>query len=109
MVILVVDVNIVSRIKKINKKKKLCFESLVSGCISSPCLNNGQCISLTTNCSSTTCAASCRCLTGTIGTYCEQQDSSCLTFPCFNGGTCSMNPINNTYYCQCPPNIMGVR
>ncbi len=92
-----------------NKKKEHLFEFLVSSCNSSPCQNNGQCISTTANCSSTTCFASCLCSPGTTGTYCEQQDSSCLTLPCLNGGTCSINPITNIRYCQCPLNTIGTR
>ncbi|UJR31031.1 hypothetical protein I4U23_018540 [Adineta vaga] len=81
----------------------------VSGCISSPCRNGGQCISSTTNCSLTTCPASCKCLNGTTGVYCEQQSISCLTQSCLNGGICSTNPTTNISYCQCLSNTTGVR
>ncbi len=85
------------------------FESLVSGCITSPCRNNGQCVASTTNCSLTTCSASCICLDGTTGTYCEQLNTSCLTIPCQNNGTCLTNSMTNISYCQCPSNTTGVR
>jgi hypothetical protein len=87
----------------------ICFQCLVSGCISSPCQNNGQCIPSTTNCSSGTCSASCLCLNGTTGVYCEQQNTSCLTIPCLNGGICLTNPMTNIRSCQCPSNTIGVR
>jgi hypothetical protein len=109
MVILVQNVNIVSRRKRKVTKKNFCFQSLVSDCISSSCGNNAQCISSTSNCSLTTCSASCICLSNTTGTYCEQQSISCLIHPCLNGGTCLINPITNTYYCQCPSNTTGTR
>ncbi|CAM4742153.1 unnamed protein product [Rotaria magnacalcarata] len=92
-----------------NEKKQFDFELLVNGCISSPCLNGGQCISLTNNCSSTTCPVSCACLSGTSGIYCEKQDTSCLTLPCLHSGTCVTNLITNTSYCQCRSNTIGVR
>jgi len=50
-------------------------ETTVNPCASSPCLNNGQCISLG---SSFVCA----CLSGFNGTYCEQQIDPCSSYPC---------------------------
>jgi hypothetical protein len=95
--------------KKKHNKKKFFFEYLVSGCISSPCRNGGRCVSSTRNCSSTTCPASCICMNGTTGIYCEEENLSCLRFPCLNGGTCLINPMTNMSHCQCPSNTIGNR
>ena len=72
MVILEHDVNIVS--DGIDKIEYI-FKYLVNGCASSPCQNDGQCVS---DCSSTVCSIKCLCLNGTSGVYCEQKDNSCL-------------------------------
>jgi hypothetical protein len=80
------------------------LECLVNGCSSSPCQNDGQCISSIVNCTSTTCPISCICSNGTTGIYCEQQDVSCL-----NGGTCWTNETTDISYCHCPANTTGSR
>jgi hypothetical protein len=84
---------------------KICW-FLVNGCVSSPCQNNGECVS---NCSLGTCSINCICLNSTSGVYCEEKDNSCLTISCLNGGTCLMNKESNIPYCQCPLNAIGSR
>lgn len=107
--ILVQNVNIVSRKKnEVDFNLKFIFD-LVSGCFSSPCRNNGQCVATTTNCSLSTCSVECICVNGTRGNYCEQIDTSCLTEPCQNGGYCITNSLTNISYCQCPTNTIGSR
>lgn len=81
----------------------------MSGCASSPCRNNGQCLPLTNNCSSITCPFRCSCSSGTTGVNCEQLEVSCLILPCQNGGTCSLDSTTSIYYCRCPSNTIGTQ
>jgi hypothetical protein len=108
MVTAVLDVNTVSGKFMITKENSP-LKCLVNGCTMSPCLNNGQCITSTTNCSATSCAISCICPNGTAGIYCEQQVTSCAAMSCLNGAICSINPLTNTPYCACPANTNGAR
>ena len=105
---LVHDVNMVRNNVLNNRWFDVLLEWLVNACLSSPCRNGGQCISPTSNCSSTTCSASCLCPAGTSGIYCEEIDL-CSNIICLNGGICSTNRVLNISYCQCPKNTIGER
>ncbi len=69
----------------------------INPCLSSPCVNNGLCLSLSPAYNYT-----CVCPTNYTGYRCENTLGSCSTTVCQNGGICVYNGLN-AISCLCPP------
>jgi hypothetical protein len=70
-------------------------------CSPSPCENGGQC-------SSNNGLATCLCINGYFGAYCQIAPVPCAATPCENGGQCELL-ASNAYGCVCPANFTGIR
>ncbi|XP_077322769.1 protein delta homolog 1 isoform X2 [Lithobates pipiens] len=67
----------------------------------SPCRNGGTCVDNNVFSSH----ASCRCLDGFAGDYCEIDKDDCSPNPCVNGGNCT--DIGPGFRCHCPAGFGG--
>ncbi|XP_078383146.1 uncharacterized protein LOC144665726 isoform X2 [Oculina patagonica] len=76
--------------------------SIGSPCMSSPCLNNGMCVSIYANN-----GYSCFCMDGITGKNCETDVDECASNPCLNNGTCTDRV--NGFECSCAPGFIGTR
>ncbi|XP_033126861.1 fibropellin-1-like [Anneissia japonica] len=79
----------------------LCELEYTDPCLSTPCLNNGSCITDVTN---FYVSYKCECLNGFYGVHCEE--SICRDMPCSNGGTCQSSGVY-TSECICPDGFTG--
>uniref|UniRef100_A0A8C1EMY6 Slit homolog 3 (Drosophila) n=1 Tax=Cyprinus carpio carpio TaxID=630221 RepID=A0A8C1EMY6_CYPCA len=71
-------------------------------CLTSPCQNNGTCVSDITG------SYHCTCPFGYKGHNCEIPINACISLPCVNGGTCHLTPgLDGHYSCVCPPGYEG--
>uniref|UniRef100_A0A8B9NZ42 Protein eyes shut n=1 Tax=Apteryx owenii TaxID=8824 RepID=A0A8B9NZ42_APTOW len=68
----------------------------IDECISTPCLNNGNCIDDISS-------YKCHCNRGFIGTKCEINE--CESVPCINGGSCQ--DLDNAFVCTCLSGYTG--
>ncbi|CAI9582420.1 unnamed protein product [Staurois parvus] len=67
----------------------------------SPCQNGGTCMDN----NGFSGHASCRCLEGFAGDYCELDKDDCSPNPCANGGTCA--DTGPSFHCHCPAGFGG--
>lgn len=75
----------------------------VSGCVSSPCMNQGQCVNRQGS------YYVCKCVAPFYtGDRCEQP-SPCTSDSCYNGGTCNtyINPTIGHFTCSCRRGYTG--
>ena len=83
-------------------------ETVISQCLSLPCLNGGTCRDLSTG---TGAAYICICLPFYTGVRCEQPINACASSPCVRG-TCIPTIRNGTslpaYFCQCISGFTGL-
>ncbi|XP_072319417.1 slit homolog 1 protein-like [Eucyclogobius newberryi] len=66
-----------------------------SPCVSSPCLNQGQCRDDQTQ------NYSCSCPSGFMGKHCETPVDPCVSEPCTNGGACISDEQTGGFSCAC--------
>ncbi|XP_040286940.1 delta and Notch-like epidermal growth factor-related receptor [Bufo bufo] len=72
-------------------------------CHSKPCLNNGTCSDLPQKHDGKN--ATCTCLPGYTGGYCDALVNHCFPQPCRNGATCVTSLSG--FSCQCPEGFVG--
>ncbi|XP_015205363.2 slit homolog 3 protein isoform X1 [Lepisosteus oculatus] len=73
-------------------------------CLSTPCQNNGTCVSDVTG------FYRCTCPYGYKGQNCETPINACISSPCASGGTCHLQPgREDQFSCACPPGFEGER
>lgn len=76
-----------------------CGEDLCKG---SPCVNNGQCVSITPG------SYRCDCGPHYIGDFCEKFIDPCDSNPCKYSSTCTaLN--SDSYVCKCSPDRTGFK
>lgn len=75
-------------------------DTLISPCVSQPCLNNGVCYSVGLN-------YTCICRQGYSGSRCEIVLPTLCTLNCANNGTCSIRGQDNKQICICPAGYTG--
>lgn len=73
-------------------------EHKINHCLSSPCYNKAQCISLENT-------FKCLCTENFIGQYCEIEKTLCDSIECENLGNCSL--VNNEPTCECKYGFKG--
>jgi len=76
-------------------------EQIIDKCFSSPCLNNGTCVSKPFQ------EPKCRCAEGFTGSMCEKEVFKCKYNPCFNGGRCVGQITDTEFVCECPLEYKG--
>ena len=74
-------------------------ETMVSACVSSPCVNDAQCIGSDDG------SFDCVCLAGFTGELCGTNIDDCARNPCENGGSCT-DKISG-FTCSCPAQFSG--
>ena len=80
----------------------LACDTLISPCLSLPCLNNGVCLVVGTN-------FTCICPQGYFGVRCESSAPTLCSLTCANNGTCAIRGQDNVQICVCPVGYTGAR